>query len=638
MKIAFVDLSGIDFTPLTPEVLPLGGMQSGVSYLSRELAARGHEVTIFNGARAEGTFCGVRVLNFRRHFPAALHDCDFYISISCSGLTIRPFTRGRPLILLTGHSSVEPSMQALAQREERDCWDHFVFKSNWQAEAMRKTFSLDPGRISIITNAVSPAFEALAEPKSSFLLEGRPPVLYFSSTPFRGLDILVRAFPAIAKAVPGVTARVYSSMAPYQAQEREAEFGDLYRACRAAGMDYVGSLSQPQLCEAVASADVLAFPSTYPETSCITLMEAMAASNLIVSRALGAIPETAAGFGYLLAEPARLSGAALADGFARHVIGVLKSAQERPRQVAARLRLQRRYCLTNYSWPSKAKEWEATLAEIAARVAASKSGVAPAGPANVYNYVQTLDGDKLYLDPRDGRARRLMARRGVLNPETNMLWKAALKLAPWSVIVDVGANYGEMLLDVGVAACSRVIAVEPSPRILPRLRRTVAQLPNVEVVAAALAESEGERRFAENLDWSGMSRLGDGPNAVDVKTTTLDALLAGEGRGEGEALRLLLKIDVEGDEPAVLRGGALSIARASAFCGLIEVSNLPPEEAARLERRFDIYALDVRQNKVVRVASLAQLQATPNYWKQDALIFRKSGQAAAPMSPAQALI
>lgn len=638
MKIAFVDLSGIDFNPLTPETQPLGGMQSGVCYLARELQKRGHDVLIFNGSSTEGEFDGVRLVNFRRHFSAARHDCDAYISISCAGLTLRPFTRGKPLILFTGHSSLERSMQALGRPEERDCWDHFVFKSNWQAEAMRTTFALDPGRISIITNAVSPAFEALPERTSFPFLEGRPPVFYFSSTPFRGLDILAEAFPTIARALPGARARVYSSMAPYQSHERETEFGGLYRACQAAGMDYIGSLSQPELAMAVASADALAFPSTYAETSCITLMEAMAGSTLILSRALGAIPETAAGFGYLLPEPAKLRRPALAAAFAGLVIRTLKSAQARPRQAAARLRLQRRYCLANYSWPSKAKEWEATLAEIAARVAVRKSGVTPPGPAEVYNYVQTLGGNKLYLDPRDGRARRLMVRRGVLNPETNRLWKVALQLAPWSVIVDVGANYGEMLLDGGVTAYSRVIAVEPSPRILPRLRKTVAHFPNVEVVAAALAESEGERRFTENFDWSGMSRLGDGPNAVDVKTTTLDELLAREGRDEGGALRLLLKIDVEGGEPAVLRGGALSIARASAFCGLIEVSNLPPEEAARLERRFDIYALDVRQNKVARVASFAQLQSTPHYWKQDALILRKSGQGAAPMSLEQAFM
>lgn len=623
MKIAFVDLSGIDFTPITPETQPLGGMQSGVCYLSRELAARGHDVTIFNGSRADGIFDGVRVLNFRRHFPAARHDCDVYVSISCSGLTLRPFTRGKPLILFTGHSSTEPSMQALAQPEERESWDHFVFKSNWQAEAMRKAFTLDPSRISIITNAVPPAFAALPERASFPFLEGRPPVLYFSSTPFRGLDILAEAFPIISRALPGTTGRIYSSMAPYQARGREAEFGELYQACRTAGMEHVGSLSQPELARAVSEADVLAFPSTYPETSCITLMEAMAGSALIVSRALGAIPETAAGFGYLLPEPRRLRAPALAEAFAHHVVGVLKTAQARPREAAARLRLQRRYCLANYAWPRKAQEWEATLLEISERVAASQRGVRPKISAPVYNYVQTLSGQKLYLDPSDGRARRLMACRGVLNPQTNMLWRTALRLAAWNVAVDVGANYGEMLLERGVAACPRVLAVEPSARILPYLRKTVTHLPNVEVVAAALTDGEGVRHFSENRDWSGMSRFGEGPNCMPVKVTTVDALLAGEAETGG--LRLLIKIDVEGGEVAVLSGAARSIARAEAFCALIEVKNLAHAEAARLERLFDIHALSLRDKRLVKVASLAVLGGTPHCWQQDVLITRRAG-------------
>lgn len=54
MKIAFVDLSGIDFNPLTPETQPLGGMQSGVCYLARELQKRGHDVHYFQWIKHRG--------------------------------------------------------------------------------------------------------------------------------------------------------------------------------------------------------------------------------------------------------------------------------------------------------------------------------------------------------------------------------------------------------------------------------------------------------------------------------------------------------------------------------------------------------------------------------------------------------
>ena len=202
MKIAFLDLSGIDFDPLTPETKPLGGMQSAVCYLSRELARRGHEVTLFNGSTGEGTVEGINVRNYERRFGAEGPGQDAYISISCSGRLIRPVIGNQALILLTGHNSLEPSMQALRDPGERDCWDHFVFKSSWQAESLRQTFSLDAHKVTIITNAVSPFFERLEERRSFFFLENRPPVLYYSSTPFRGLEVLAARLSEDLEGVP----------------------------------------------------------------------------------------------------------------------------------------------------------------------------------------------------------------------------------------------------------------------------------------------------------------------------------------------------------------------------------------------------------------------------------------------------
>lgn len=512
MKIAFLDLSDIDFDPLTPETQPLGGMQSGICYLSRELARRGHAVTLFNGSSREGTVEGIELRNYAKRFGSEGQGHDAYISISCSGKLIRPLIGNRPLILLTGHNSLEPSMLALRDPGERDCWDHFVFKSSWQAETLKTAFSLDDRKITIITNAVSPFFAQLQERTSCFFLENRPPVLYYSSTPFRGLEVLARAFPKISEACPGITAKIFSSMAPYHAPGSDAEHAELYGLCRRNGMDYVGSLSQPELAKAVQAADILAFPSTYAETSCITIMEAMASSAVIVSRARGAIPETSAGFAHLMPEPERPAPGALASGFANHVIQVVKAAGREPQQMRAWLQRARRYCLKNYSWPAKAREWEEFLQQAvkqAEQPGRDSGRTQPAQPA-ICHYVQTMSGDKLYLDPQDGRAQRMLQHGGSFNPATTFLWRSALAMAQWNTIADVGANYGEMLFEHGVKQCERVLAFEPSPLVLPYLAKTTAGARNIRIVPVALSDRAGETRFSVNRQWSGMSKLGTG--------------------------------------------------------------------------------------------------------------------------------
>ncbi|MFV0535336.1 MAG: hypothetical protein ACK5MR_17040, partial [Cumulibacter sp.] len=80
-------------------------------------------------------------------------------------------------------------------------------------------------------------------------------------------------------------------------------------------------------------------------------------------------------------------------------------------------------------------------------------------------------GRRIYVAEGDARGDALIAAGGDFNPGSLHLWRQALELREWDVIVDVGANYGEMLLGVDLPVASRVIAYEPNPHVLPHLKR-----------------------------------------------------------------------------------------------------------------------------------------------------------------------
>jgi FkbM family methyltransferase len=226
---------------------------------------------------------------------------------------------------------------------------------------------------------------------------------------------------------------------------------------------------------------------------------------------------------------------------------------------------------------------------------------------------------------------------GSFNPETMCLWAAAMRLAAWDVIIDVGANYGELLVEPGVEKCPCVLAVEPNPAILPYLAKTVSAAHNITIVNLAIAHADSERRFAVHPTWSGMSRLGDGPDSIVVKTTTIDSLVSTHvaqragAVGAFDGMKLLLKIDVEGSEPEVLSGADRAVRETAEFCCLIEISHLEPAYLKALEQQFLVYALHRERGQIERIDSLEKVRnEASGYWHQDVILRRLNKGAGSP--------
>jgi glycosyltransferase involved in cell wall biosynthesis len=98
-----------------------------------------------------------------------------------------------------------------------------------------------------------------------------------------------------------VRLKVFSSLKVYQVTKEREEWEPLYRRCaEAAGVDYVGSLTQPELPRELPSVNILEYPNTFAETSCISVMEALASGCFVVTSNWGYLPETTAGFARLI--------------------------------------------------------------------------------------------------------------------------------------------------------------------------------------------------------------------------------------------------------------------------------------------------------------------------------------------------
>jgi FkbM family methyltransferase len=126
-------------------------------------------------------------------------------------------------------------------------------------------------------------------------------------------------------------------------------------------------------------------------------------------------------------------------------------------------------------------------------------------------------------------------------------------VGPGAVIFDVGANFGyyALVLAAGLRQTCVVHALEPTEATFQRLCRHIAlnEMDCVHAHRLALSDAPGRASMRGRDGNSGAAFLE--PGAGDVLVSTLDEFVAGQG------IRRLdfLKIDVEGFEERVLRGG-----------------------------------------------------------------------------------
>ena len=362
LRLAFFDPVNWDYVIDTPRLRPLGGSHSGLCYLAEELVKLGHDVTLLNQTQTPRRSMGVNCFNIT-HFPIteyAYFDAIIILNSGSQDLArqIRSGTKGRTRIILwSQHNTDQQAVKDLADPTAHDAWDAFVLISNWQTNCYQQVFGIQPERIKVLRNAISPAFENLyPRPDTIASQKPWPPVLCYTSTPFRGLDVLLEAFPRIRAAIPGTTLKVYSSMNVYGIPAEQDAYAPLYERCRATeGIEYIGSLPQPALAQELKRVTCLAYPNTFAETSCISVLEAMAAGCIIVTTQLGALSETTAGYGHLLLPISDQQHHA--ELFATFTTSILEKTRTLPGEYTQQIENQVRYINQTATWAVRAKEW-----------------------------------------------------------------------------------------------------------------------------------------------------------------------------------------------------------------------------------------------------------------------------------------
>jgi FkbM family methyltransferase len=150
---------------------------------------------------------------------------------------------------------------------------------------------------------------------------------------------------------------------------------------------------------------------------------------------------------------------------------------------------------------------------------------------------------------------------------------AKLGLMP-DVIFDIGAAQGEWSRRASkIWPNARIVGFEPNESRVPDLEETKAKVPNFSYLRCLLGSQVAEIEYVDSLDRTSLyDRAATGPKAV-APMLTLDSLLTGDVIPPPG----FMKLDVQGYELEILKGGQLALAAAQAVLLEVNVYHLSPE-------------------------------------------------------------
>lgn len=179
----------------------------------------------------------------------------------------------------------------------------------------------------------------------------------------------------------------------------------------------------------------------------------------------------------------------------------------------------------------------------------------------------------LDLDRQDANERFLLEHLDAhvcYEPDVTQIMLRTIK--PGDFVLDIGANIGffTILMAKLVGPAGRVWAFECNPAVVEKLRANIVKnkLENVSVYEQPLWSKNEPVQFWVNRDSSGGSALWDPgrcaeniksraePHVMTKQGVTLDSLMKNQERAPS-----LIKIDIEGAEPAVMHGAQALLER-----------------------------------------------------------------------------
>jgi FkbM family methyltransferase len=309
MKIAIVDLLGLCYDGTTLSKQGLGGSESAVILISKELVKLGFQVDVYNNCNdsksSSGVYDGVRYID-HTEYKDAHPTYDVFIS----SRSVFPF--------FVGHQYAKMANDA----KHKVLWMHDTFcqgdehiENMLTSGAINELFTLSDWHTSYVTTCAhgpKRMFEVLKKyiwqtrngavkhiEEVDLSKKDRNHFVYNASATKGLLPLLRNIWPEVKKNIP--TAKLtciggfYRFREGAEPDEQEKTVRDLMDNPDILSMDvkFTGVISQQEIAEILADASFMLYPPDFPETFGISSLESLLYKTPIITGNFGALEETA---------------------------------------------------------------------------------------------------------------------------------------------------------------------------------------------------------------------------------------------------------------------------------------------------------------------------------------------------------
>lgn len=183
----------------------------------------------------------------------------------------------------------DPETNHLKDPKSRDRFHKLVFCGNWQYNQYLNLLGVPPtDKCAVIDTPIEPI---------KYVEKSKDEVrLIYTSTPQRGLALLVPVFEELAKRHENIHLDVFSSFSIYGWSDADKPFQELFEKCKThPKITYHGSQPNEVVREYLQRAHIFAYPSIWQECNSRALIEAMSAGCLCLHPNLAGLSDTSGG-------------------------------------------------------------------------------------------------------------------------------------------------------------------------------------------------------------------------------------------------------------------------------------------------------------------------------------------------------